>query len=410
MKAPPLQGIKVLDLSRVLAGPLCTQYLGDMGADVAKLEDAESGDETRSWPVFRDGADGWRTSAVFLSINRNKRSIAVDMKTDAGRKLVLKLAASADVVVESFAPGVATRLGVDAGVLRALNPRLIHCSITGFGTAGPLRHGKGYDLILQAFSGMLSITGDAGGPPMRSPFSPVDQGTGLHALIGILAALHARNSTGEGCTVEASLFDTSAAFLGYFLHNYWETQSEPVKAGVGHGGLCPYGIFETGDKPIIIGVANDTLWRKFCSVAGLNEHLDITRFATNVQRVTCRAEVEAIVATALRKQKRAHWFTVLDDVGIPCSPVHTLGEFAAHPHTAASGMLYHYEDPRFGRVNGVAQPVKFDGVRFAQYRNPPLQGEHSLDILREAGLDERDIGQLVDSAVVKAGGQKTNQA
>lgn len=405
MKTPPLQGIKVLDLSRVLAGPLCTQYLGDMGADVVKLEDVEGGDETRSWPVFRDGADGWRTSAVFLSVNRNKRSIAIDMKTDAGRKLVLKLAASADVVVESFASGVAKRLGVDAGILRGLNPRLVHCSITGFGTTGPLSHGKGYDLILQAFSGMLSITGDAGSPPMRSPFSPVDQGTGLHALIGILAALHARNNTGEGCTVEASLFDTSAAFLGYFLHNYWETQSEPAKAGVGHGGLCPYGIFETGDKPIIIGVANDTLWRKFCSVADLEGHPDITRLATNAQRVTCRAEVEAIVATALRTRKRAHWFTALDDVGIPCSPVHTLGEFAAHPHTAASGMVYQYEDPRFGAVNGVAQPVRFDGARFAQYRIPPLQGEHSVDILREAGLGELDIERLVESAVVKTGGK-----
>jgi crotonobetainyl-CoA:carnitine CoA-transferase CaiB-like acyl-CoA transferase len=403
MKAPPLKGIKVLDLSRVLAGPLCTQYLGDMGADVIKLEDAESGDETRSWPVFRDGADGWRTSAVFLSVNRNKRSIAVDMKSDAGRKLVLTLAASADVVVESFAPGVATRLGVDAGVLRALNPRLIHCSITGFGSAGPLSHGKGYDLILQAFSGMLSITGDAGSPPMRSPFSPVDQGTGLHALIGILAALYARNSTGEGCTVEASLFDTSAAFLGYFLHNYWETKSEPAKAGVGHGGLCPYGIFDTSDKPIIVGVANDALWRKFCSVVGLEGDPDLVQFQTNAQRVVGRIKVEAIVAAALRKQNRAHWFTVLDDAGIPCSPVHTLGEFAAHPHTAASGMLYHYDDARFGTVNGVAQPVKFDGERLAQQRNPPMHGEHSVDILHEAGLSESDIRQLIDSAAVKVG-------
>jgi crotonobetainyl-CoA:carnitine CoA-transferase CaiB-like acyl-CoA transferase len=402
MKAPPLDGLRVLDLSRVLAGPLCCQYLGDMGADVIKVEDTEGGDESRSWPVFREGVEGQRTSGVYLSANRNKRGVAIDLKTPAGRELVHTLARRADVVVESFAPGVAARLGVDAATLRALNPRLICCSITGFGLVGPMRQGKGYDLILQAFSGMLSITGDAGSPPMRSPFSPVDQGTGLHALIGILAALHARHTTGEGCTVEASLFDTSAAFLGYFLQNYWETGTEPVKAGVGHGGLCPYGIFQTEDKPIIIGVANDTLWRKFCAITGLEDLPEAAAFATNAQRVAHRAEVEAIVEAALRRRKRAHWFTELDDAGIPCSPVHTIGEFAAHPHTTESGMVYRYEDPRFGSVNGVAQPVKFDGERFAQRRSPPLQGEHTVDILREAGLGDAEIDRLIGSSVVKA--------
>lgn len=402
MQSAPLQGIRVLDLSRVLAGPLCTQYLGDMGADVTKVEALEGGDETRGWPVFRDGADGQRTSAGFLSVNRNKRSIAIDMKTRAGRELILALAARADVVVESFAPGVAARLGVDAETLRALNPGLVYCSITGFGTSGPLRHGKGYDLILQAFSGMLAITGDPGGPPMRSPFSPVDQGTGLHALIGILAALLARQRSGQGCTVEASLFDTSAAFLGNFLQNYWETGTEPRKAGVGHSALCPYGIFQTADKPIIVGVANDALWRQFCTIAGLVDLPDAARFATTVQRVACRPEVEALVQAALQRHKRAHWFVALDDAGIPCSPVHTLGEFAAHPHTAASGMLFGYEDPHFGTVNGVAQPVKFDGARFAQRQNPPRHGEHTIDVLREVGLSDADIESLMARAIVKA--------
>lgn len=401
MKAAPLQGVRVLDLSRVLAGPLCTQYLGDMGADVIKVEDTEAGDESRSWPVFRQGADGAQTSAVFLSVNRNKRDIAIDLKTDAGRDLVHTLARQVDVVVESFAPGVAARLGVDAATLRAFNPRLIHCSITGFGSQGPLKHGKGYDLILQAFSGMLSITGDAGSPPMRSPFSPVDQGTGLHALIGILAALYARQTRGEGCTVETSLFDTSAAFLGYFLQNHWETGAEPVKAGVGHGGLCPYGIFETADRPIILGVANDALWRKFCGIAGLQDGPALAPFATNGARVARRAETEALVSEALRQRGRAHWFAVLDDAGIPCSPVHTLGEFARHPHTAASGMVFHYEDAHFGTVNGVAQPVRFDGVRAPQRLAPPLHGEHTVAILREAGLDDGAIARLQADAVIR---------
>ncbi len=399
----PLDGIRVLDLSRVLAGPLCTQYLGDMGAEVIKVESLE-GDETRGWPVLREGAHGARTSAGFLSVNRNKRSIAVDLKAPAGRDIVLALARRADVVVESFAPGVAARLGIDAQTLRGSDPRLVYCSISGFGSQGPMREGKGYDLILQAFSGMLAITGDPGSPPMRSPFSPVDQGTGLHALIGILAALHARQRTGAGCTVEASLFDTAAGFLGNFLQNYWETGTEPRKAGVGHASLCPYGIFETADKPIIIGVANDSLWQRFCALAGLSDLPDAARFASTPQRVAARAEVETLVQAALRRNKRAHWFSVLDDAGIPCSPVHTLGEFAAHPHTAASGMLLSYADPHFGSLHGVAQPLRLDGARAGQRRNPPLLGEHSVEVLREAGLDDAAIRSLIERQVVKAAG------
>jgi crotonobetainyl-CoA:carnitine CoA-transferase CaiB-like acyl-CoA transferase len=397
----PLDGIRVLDLSRVLAGPLCTQYLGDMGAEVIKVEDVEGGDESRGWPVFRHGKHGERTSTGFLSVNRNKRAIAIDLKTAAGRELVQTLARRCDVFVESFAPGVSERLGVDAATLRALNPRLIHCSITGFGTQGPLRHGKGYDLILQAFSGMLSVTGDAGSPPMRSPFSPVDQGTGLHATIGILAALHARNASGAGCSVEASLFDTSAAFLGYFLQTYWETKTEPVKAGVGHSALCPYGIFETADRPIIIGVANDALWRKFCVIAGLGDMPDAAQFSTTAQRVARRAQTEAIVQAALSQRGRTHWFTELDNAGIPCSPVHTLGEFVTHPHTLASGMVASYEDPHFGTLNGIAQPLRLDGERGSQRHPPPQHGEHTVTIMREAGLDEDAIARLLADAVVR---------
>lgn len=250
MKKMMLAGLRVVDLSRVLVGPLCTQYLGDMGADVIKVEDIHEGDESRNWPTFRSSELGGRTSTVFQTVNRNKRDVAIDLKTAEGQDFVHKLAREADEVVESFAPGVAARLGVDALTLRALNPRLVHCSVTGFGTQGPLSHGKGYDLIVQAFCGMLSITGDTGNPPMRSPFSPVDQGTGSHALIGILVALNRRHESGKGCSVEAFLFDTSAAFLEYFLQNYWGNRVRTEQGRCGHNGLCPYGLFETGDKPI----------------------------------------------------------------------------------------------------------------------------------------------------------------
>jgi crotonobetainyl-CoA:carnitine CoA-transferase CaiB-like acyl-CoA transferase len=392
--------LRVLDLSRVLAGPLCAQYLGDMGADVIKVEDTQGGDESRSWPVFRTGLQGDRTSAVFHSVNRNKRDLAMDLKSERARAIVHALVKQSDVVIESFAPGVAERLGVDAATLMALNPRLIHCSITGFGTQGPLKHGKGYDLILQAFSGMLSITGDVNSPPTRSPFSPVDQGTGLHALIGILAALWRRQTTGAGGSVEASLFDTSTAFLGYFLQNHWETGAEPVKAGVGHGALCPYGLFDTADRPIIIGVANDVLWGRFCKITGLDQEPGIESLATNGQRVERRAETEALVSAALRRQGRGHWFAELDAAGIPCSPLHTLGEFSQHEHARASGMIFNYEDPHFGTMNGVSQPLRFDGERPALRRHPPLHGEHTQAILQELGLPAREIDELIHTGVV----------
>lgn len=401
---PLLAGVRVLDLSRVLAGPLCAQYLGDMGAEVIKVETPGQGDDTRGWPEFKTAPDGRRASGIFLSCNRNKRSIALDLKSEPGRAIIRRLAASVDVVVESFAPGVAARLGVDAATLRALNPRLIHCSISGFGTVGPMREGKGYDLILQAFSGMLSITGEEGGPPMRSPFSPVDQGTGMHALVGILAALFRRDRTGEGCSVEASLFDTSAAFLAYFLQNYWNCEREPVRQGVGHASLCPYGVFDTADRPVILGIANDALWRKFCELAELTAAVDDPRYATNGARVQHRAETEAIVTGALRRHGRAHWLAVLDEAGIPCTAVHSLAEMSAHPHTEASGMVTAYTHSHFGSLKGVAQPLRFDGGRSAQRYEPPLCGQHTVEILREAGCSDDDVQTLLAQGVAQTAG------
>jgi crotonobetainyl-CoA:carnitine CoA-transferase CaiB-like acyl-CoA transferase len=239
----------VLDFSQVLAGPLCTQYLGDMGADVIKIEAPGHGDDTRHWPPLA-GDDG----TIFLSVNRNKRSLAVDLKAARGREIVHRLARNADIAIESFGPGVAERLDVGYDALNAINPEIIYSSISGYGTVGPLREGKGYDVVLQAFSGMLSVTGEAGGAPVRSPFSPVDQGTGLHALIGILAGLLERGRTGRGLKVDASLFDTSLAFLGYFLQGFWQRGTEPVRVGSGHESLCPYQVFDTADKPVILGV------------------------------------------------------------------------------------------------------------------------------------------------------------
>ncbi len=401
MSTSPLRNLRVLDFSKVMAGPLCTQYLGDMGAEVIKVESKDDGDDSRHWPAFRNVEGGDQFGSPFLAANRNKRSIAVDLKTKAGQEICHRLAKTADVVVESFGPGVAARLNIDAKTLMAINQRIIYSSISGFGTTGPMRDGKGYDVILQAFTGMLSITGEPGGPPVRSPFSPVDQATGLHALIGILAALQERHTTGRGTKIDASLFDTSTAFLAYFLQGYWERGTEPEKPGSGHESLCPYEIFEASDKPFILGVANDKLWQSFCAIAGLNEIVDDPRFATNADRVRNRAETVALVRAAVATRPRDQWIEQLDRVGIPCSPLHTLGDLSAHPHTAASGMVYEYQHPVLGGVRGVSQPLRFDGERAALRRPPPMLGEHTREVLTEIGFAAEEIERLARDGAVR---------
>ncbi len=393
----PLTGVQVLDFSKVLAGPLCTQYLSDMGAQVTKIEPNGSGDDTRRWPPF-EGGEG----TVFMSANGSKRSVALDLKSPQGLEICQKLAAQADVVVESFGPGVAGRLGIDYDSLKVLNPRLIYCSISGFGTVGPMRDGKGFDVVLQAFSGMISITGEPGGPPGRSPFSPVDQGTGLHALIGILGGLLERARTGQGVKVDASLFDTSVAFLAYFLQGFWQRGTEPVRAGSGHESLCPYQVFDTADRPMILGVANDSLWVKFCQLASVPELALRPEYLTNADRVAHRAQCVSEVAALMRTRQRDDWLKVLEQAGVPGSPVHSLGELSAHPHTQASQMVYEYPGIDGRTLKGVSQPLRFDGERPGGRERPPSLGEHTREVLTEMKYTDQQIADLLELGVVQA--------
>lgn len=399
--ALPLAGIRVLDFSKVLAGPLCTQYMADMGADVVKVEAPGSGDDSRHWPPFPAADDGQVFGTPFLAANRGKRSIAIDLKAAEGRALCHRLAAQADVVIESFGPGVAARLAVDYDSLRGVSDKLIHCSISGFGSVGPMKSGKGYDVILQAFTGMLSITGEPGGNSVRSPFSPVDQATGMHALIGILAALHERHASRRGKKIEVSLFDTATAFLGYFLQGFWERGSEPEKPGSGHESLCPYETFQASDKALILGVANDNLWKKFCKLAGLHEYADDPRYATNARRVANRRETVALVRDVMRRHPCAYWVEKLDAAGIPCSPLHGLSDLSSHPHTQAVEMVRQYDHPQLGPLRTVSQPIRFDGKRMPVTRHAPMLGEHTGQVLRELGMTAQEIGDLERRDVVR---------
>lgn len=391
-----LTGIRVLDLSKVLAGPLCAQYLGDLGAEVIKVETTRHGDETRGWPPFP--APGLGT--VFLSANRNKRSIAIDLKTAKGREIVHTLAKSADIAIESFGTGVAERLGIDAATLRALNDRLIHCSISGFGRSGPLKNSPGYDVILQAFSGIMSMTGDEQGGYVRSPISPIDQMTGVHAFSGILALLYAREKTGQGGTVQVSLFETAMGLLGYNLQTYWERGVQPPKCGSSHESLCPYQAFEAADGPIMIGVANDNLWRKFCGVTGLDAIVDDPKFRTNGDRVKHRAETLGHVQSALARRSVQHWNDALAGVGVPCSTINTIAQLLDHPHTRASDVVVEYDHESAGPLKAVGHPVLINGEGRQAGSPPPMLGQHTNDVLRELGLSSESIDELRRTGVV----------
>jgi len=392
----PLDGIRVLDLSKVLAGPLCAQYLGDLGAEVIKVEAVGQGDETRGWPPFP--APGLGT--VFLSANRNKRSIAINLKSDKGRALVHELARGVDVAIESFGTGVAERLAIDADSLRALNDRLIHCSISGFGRSGPLKNSPGYDVILQAFSGIMSMTGDEGGGYIRSPISPIDQMTGVHAFSGILAGLLAREKSGKGAAIQVSLFDTALGLLGYNLQTFWERGVQPAKCGSSHESLCPYQAFEASDGPIMIGVANDNLWRKFCAVTDLAAIVSDPKYRTNADRVRHRTETLHHVEAAIATNTVAHWNAVLNEVGIPCSPINTLAQLLDHPHTKASSIIMQYDHSAAGHLNCVGHPVTFVGEERGAGLPPPMCGQHTDEILGEMGLSTDRIAELRREEVV----------
>ncbi|MFI5615022.1 CaiB/BaiF CoA transferase family protein [Amycolatopsis sp. NPDC051903] len=393
-----MSGLRVVDLSKVLAGPLCGQFLGALGADVLKVEPIGGGDDTRAWPP-RHG----NQSATFLAVNHNKRSLTVDLKSPEGQRLVHRLVAGADIVIQGFGAGTAAKLAVDHDTLRELNPRLIYVEISGYGRTGPLGDEPGYDVMLQAFSGMISTMGEPEGRYARAPFSPVDLGTGSYALSGVLAAVIERERTGTGSYVEVSLLDTAISQMGYLAQNYWASGEAPRRMGTGHPALCPYQAFETSDGDLMVGVGNDAQWRRLCAAASLDDLLEDPRFATTASRVAHREVTVRLVADVIRRRTTEAWLTLLRSSGVPCSPINTLAQALGHPQVDARELLVRYADPVLGPVQTVGLPVKFDGQPRDITRPAPLLGQHTEDVLGELGLSPEEVRSLVERGVVAQG-------
>ena len=392
----PLKNIKVVDLSKVLAGPLCAQFLGELGADVIKIEPIGSGDDTRAWlPKEKD------QSAIFLAVNHNKRSIAVDLKSPEGQLIIHELVAEADIILQGFGSGTAKKLAVDYETISKINPKIIYLEISGYGRDGPLGKEPGYDVMLQAFSGMLSSMGDPNGSFSRASFSPVDLGTGSFALSGILAALLERQQTGKGVYVEVSLLDTSISQMGYMAQNYWRTGSPPRRMGTAHPAMSPYQAFETADGYLMLGVGNDAQWKRFCVATKFDHLMNDPRFATNAERVSNFNETVRVVAEVMRMRSTDEWLDLLRAAGVPCSPINTLDQALEHPQVQSRALIVETEHPVLGPTKNVGYPVKFNHAPRDASRHAPLLGEHTKEVLKEMGLSNERIDALFEKGVIE---------
>ena len=408
--APPAQslaGVRVLDLSRVLAGPWCTQTLADLGADVIKVERPGSGDDTRSWgPPFlkdRDGADT-AEAAYYLGTNRNKRSITVDIGTPQGQALIRTLVTSSDVFVENFKVGDMARFGLDAAALCALNPRLVYCSVTGFGQTGPYRERAGYDYAVQGIGGLMSVTGERddrpGGGPQKVGVAVADLFTGLYATVAILAALRHRDACGQGQVIDMALLDTQVAMLANLGANYLVTGVAPARMGNAHQNIVPYQVFEVADGHLILAVGNDGQFAKFCAVARRPALALDPLYARNADRVRHRETLVPLLAALLIQRSKSDWLAALEAAKVPCGAINDLDEVFADPQVRQRGMTVAMPHPLTDSLRLVASPIKLSATPVQYTRPPPLLGQHTDEVLAAAGLSEAQIAALRASGVV----------
>ncbi|MBA3592733.1 MAG: CoA transferase [Polaromonas sp.] len=390
MRPPPLTGVRVLDLSRVLAGPWAGQLLADLGADVVKVEKPGSGDDTRAWgPPYLKDASGRDTTAAtyFLCANRNKRSVAIDIATPQGQAQVHALAQQADVLLENFKVGGLKRYGLDYASLKEGNPRLVYCSITGFGQTGPYAARAGYDFLIQGMGGLMSVTGQPDGEPGAGPqkvgVALTDIMTGLYATIAVQAALAEREKSDLGQHIDLALLDVQIACLANQASNYLAGGMVPRRMGNAHPNIVPYQAFPTADGDIILAVGNDGQFAKFCTVAGHPEWSGDERFSSNAQRVANRAVLVPLLRQATVMRTSADWIAALEAAGVPCGPINRIDEVFADPQVIARGLQIHLPHPLAGSVPLVANPIRLSGSPVAYQRPPPLLGEHTEEVLAQ---------------------------
>jgi crotonobetainyl-CoA:carnitine CoA-transferase CaiB-like acyl-CoA transferase len=389
----PLKGIRVLDLGRVMAGPSGAQLLGDYGADVLRIEDME-GDETRRWPPVAHGE-----GCNYQSVNRNKRGMVLNLKTPAAREVLSELVKMSDVVLHSYLPDVAKRLGLDDETLRILNPCIIVCGVSGYGASGPMALKSGYDLMLQAYTGVMELTGDPDGPPQRAGCSLLDLTTGILAFSGVLLALLAKARGRPAIpSVQVSLFETALTLLSYHLTNYANGDFQPRRAGSGVGHLSPYAAFMCLDGYVLAGATNDEVWRRMATVLGHAEWATDVRFATNAERVTNRKDLGALLEGVFAQHPRQHWIDAFEAVKVPIAPVRTIVDLFDDPQTKATSMLERHNWPGRPPMTLVGAPIKIAGAAAPVRHLPPLHGQHTTEILRELlSISDSDIAKLRES-------------
>jgi crotonobetainyl-CoA:carnitine CoA-transferase CaiB-like acyl-CoA transferase len=391
-----LQGIKILDLSRVLAGPYCTMILGDLGAEVIKVEGPGGSDDTRAWgPPSVSGE-----SAYYLCANRNKRAITLDLKSEEGQEVLKKLIAQSDVMLQNFKTGTLEKWGLGYEKIKQINPQIVQCSITGFGSNGPYKDLPGYDYIIQAMGGLMSITGSEESGPMKVGVAIADITTGLYAAIGILSALHERNLSGEGQSIDLSLFDTQISSLANVASNYLLSGRVPKRLGNQHPNIVPYQTFQTLDGEMVVAVGNDRQFHKLCEVLKIQEVGEDERFSTNPKRLENKDELVPILSNVMNKKTSKEWLELLSQHSIPCGPINNMKQLFDDPQVKEREMVVDVDHPTAGSIPLVGSPLKLSRTPVEMRRHPPLAGEHNKEVLLELGYTAEEITELLNKRVI----------
>ncbi|MDR9792248.1 CoA transferase [Aeribacillus pallidus] len=390
----PLAGIKIIDLTRILSGPFCTMTLADLGAEVIKIESPQ-GDDTRQWgPPFIKNE-----SAYFLSVNRNKKSVVLNLKDPKGKEILLKMVEEADVVVENFRPGTLKKLGIDYDILKQHNRRVILASISGFGQTGPYSKKPGYDVLAQGMGGLMSVTGEPDGTPVKAGYSLADIGAGMWATIGILSALWERERSGQGQWIDVSLLDTMVSWQTYLAGNYFATNNDPKPLGGAHPNIVPYQVFEASDGHFILAVGNDSLWNSLVDVLDV-EALRGRKFKTNPDRVQNRDELISILEEIFKRKTRDEWVDMLESAKIPCGPVNKLSDILNDAHIKEREMVVEMEHPSLGILKMLGVPVKLSRTPGRIKTVPPAQGEHSETVLKQMGYSKEEIETFIKEGII----------